>query len=111
MKELFLLAIHMYQATRLLRLPACRFYPSCSDYAKQSIELHGATKGMVLAVHRLLRCHPFCQGGTDFPPSKANLSFRAEDASASAVEKSAATKPATQWITASSNLVHTLGSP
>lgn len=70
MKELFLLAIRFYQATRLMRLPACRFYPSCSDYAKQSIEMHGVLKGATLAVFRLLRCQPFCKGGTDFPPTR-----------------------------------------
>lgn len=73
MKELFLLAIRFYQATRLMRLPACRFYPSCSDYAKQSIEMHGALKGASLAGLRLLRCHPFCKGGTDFPPASHNV--------------------------------------
>lgn len=80
MKEILLLAIRFYQATRLMRLPTCRFYPSCSDYAKQSIETHGATEGVFLSLRRLLRCHPFCKGGTDFPPevNKTIVSFRCD---------------------------------
>lgn len=69
MKEIFLLAIRIYQATRLMRMPTCRFYPSCSDYAKQSIDAHGVLRGIAFALHRLSRCHPFSKGGTDFPPT------------------------------------------
>lgn len=78
MKKVFLLAIRIHQATRLMRLPACRFYPSCSDYAQQSIEIHGAAKGALLALHRLCRCHPFAKGGTDFPPAKKVVNFRCD---------------------------------
>lgn len=45
--------------------PACRFEPSCSEYARQSIERHGAAVGLWRAVRRLLRCHPFHPGGWD----------------------------------------------
>ena len=48
--------------------PACRFEPSCSDYAREAIELHGAWRGRLLATKRLLRCHPFCRGGFDPVP-------------------------------------------
>lgn len=49
----------------------CRFYPSCSHYALDAIEHHGALKGSWLAVARLLRCHPWHPGGYDpVPPSK-----------------------------------------
>jgi putative membrane protein insertion efficiency factor len=47
---------------------ACKFYPSCSNYAWEAIERHGARRGAVLAVKRLLRCHPFTKGGVDLVP-------------------------------------------
>ncbi|MEJ2657450.1 MAG: membrane protein insertion efficiency factor YidD [Desulfobacterales bacterium] len=48
--------------------PACRFYPSCSEYAYQSILRHGLLKGCYLALRRLLKCHPFHPGGIDPVP-------------------------------------------
>lgn len=45
--------------------PACRFYPSCADYAREAIGLHGLARGLLLATRRLARCHPWCQGGYD----------------------------------------------
>ena len=48
--------------------PACRFEPSCSEYAIEAIELHGAWHGSRLALWRLLRCNPFCRGGFDPVP-------------------------------------------
>jgi uncharacterized protein len=50
--------------------PACRFYPTCSEYAAEAIETHGALKGTVLAASRLSRCHPWSAGGFDpVPPT------------------------------------------
>jgi putative membrane protein insertion efficiency factor len=46
-------------------MPACRYVPTCSDYARDAVELHGVMRGMILAVGRLLRCHPFSRGGYD----------------------------------------------
>jgi uncharacterized protein len=46
----------------------CRFYPSCSAYALESVQLHGALKGTWLAMRRLSRCHPFHTGGIDPVP-------------------------------------------
>lgn len=46
----------------------CRFTPSCSRYASEAIARYGAAKGTWLAVKRLLRCHPFCEGGYDPVP-------------------------------------------
>ncbi|KND55947.1 Protein YidD [Candidatus Paraburkholderia kirkii] len=46
----------------------CRFYPSCSDYAREAIQYHGAAHGTYLAVKRLCRCHPFSAGGVDLVP-------------------------------------------
>ncbi len=48
--------------------PACRFYPSCSAYAAEAVRRHGAFKGSFLAVKRLARCHPLCDGGIDPVP-------------------------------------------
>ena len=48
--------------------PRCRFYPSCSEYAAQSILRHGAIRGIYLGVRRLLRCHPWNPGGFDDVP-------------------------------------------
>lgn len=48
--------------------PACRFYPTCSDYAYQAIDKHGLAKGGLLAIRRLLKCHPFHEGGYDPVP-------------------------------------------
>lgn len=49
---------------------ACKFYPSCSNYAREAIERHGARRGAILALKRLLRCHPFTAGGIDFVPDE-----------------------------------------
>jgi putative membrane protein insertion efficiency factor len=43
----------------------CRFYPTCSHYAVEAIQKHGALRGSYYTVRRLLRCHPWCDGGHD----------------------------------------------
>ena len=51
--------------------PRCRFAPSCSEYAMEAIETHGALMGSYYAVRRLLKCHPFHPGGYDpVPPPR-----------------------------------------
>ncbi|WP_456401176.1 membrane protein insertion efficiency factor YidD [Persephonella sp.] len=46
---------------------SCRFYPTCSCYAIQSIEKYGAFKGTLKSIWRILRCNPFSRGGVDYP--------------------------------------------
>ena len=52
----------------------CRFHPSCSNYAMEAVEQHGALKGSWLAVRRLGRCHPYNPGGFDPVPQSRNTS-------------------------------------
>ena len=48
----------------------CRFSPTCSEYAMAAIETHGAFKGSLLSIWRILRCNPFGKAGYDPPPEK-----------------------------------------
>jgi putative membrane protein insertion efficiency factor len=50
---------------------ACRYYPSCSQYAEEAVRLHGPVVGPWLALKRLLRCHPYAAGGPDPVPPRA----------------------------------------
>jgi len=45
--------------------PACRFEPTCSEYARQAVEKYGAAEGTWMGIKRILRCQPFCKGGHD----------------------------------------------
>jgi len=68
--------IGLVKAYRLLLSPwlgqSCRFEPTCSVYAIEAFERHGAAKGSYLTLHRIARCQPWCQGGHDpVPPTKA----------------------------------------
>ena len=66
MKHLLLLIIKIYQKLFSgVSVRRCRFYPTCSQYAKEAITMHGAIKGTHLAIKRILKCHPFNPGGYD----------------------------------------------
>jgi uncharacterized protein len=60
----------------------CRFYPSCSDYAREAIQYHGAAHGTYLAVRRVCRCHPFSAGGIDLVPPPNHSSGKSDQSSA-----------------------------
>jgi putative membrane protein insertion efficiency factor len=65
-------AVRVYQRWISPALPpTCRFYPSCSAYALEAVQVHGAARGTWLAVRRLLRCHPWHPGGVDPVPPGA----------------------------------------
>ena len=70
MKRVLLKGIELYQATSSVRRPRCRYIPTCSSYAAEAIELHGAGRGTWLALRRLSRCHPFGSFGFDPVPEK-----------------------------------------
>lgn len=60
----------MYRWTARLRRASCRFHPTCSTYAVEAIERHGALRGGRLTLRRLARCHPWNPGGVDHVPRK-----------------------------------------
>jgi putative membrane protein insertion efficiency factor len=64
----FVRTIRLYQRLTAGRVSACRFYPSCSSYALEAIETHGAWRGCALALRRLSRCRPFGPHGVDLVP-------------------------------------------
>ncbi|MDQ2962704.1 MAG: membrane protein insertion efficiency factor YidD [Pseudomonadota bacterium] len=69
MRAALVVVLRGYQyAIRPLLGANCRFYPSCSDYAREAIDRHGAAKGCWLALRRVLRCHPYHPGGCDPVP-------------------------------------------
>ncbi|MEJ2670210.1 MAG: membrane protein insertion efficiency factor YidD [Gammaproteobacteria bacterium] len=71
MQKAIILLVRGYQ---LLISPllgnSCRFYPTCSNYFIEAMEIHGIAKGMWLGFKRLSRCQPYCQGGYDPVPGK-----------------------------------------
>lgn len=73
MKKVIKILIRFYQVCLSpLSHGCCRFYPTCSAYALEAVEVHGAAKGSWLAFKRILRCNPLFKGGYDpVPPKKS----------------------------------------
>ena len=69
MKRVLLWLLRFYKREISPLLPnACKYTPTCSEYAMEAIEVHGVMKGSLLALWRLLRCNPFARGGYDPVP-------------------------------------------
>lgn len=65
-KNAVLLLLRAYKwAISPMLLPACRYVPTCSEYAMEAVDQYGVVIGTAKAVGRLLRCHPFAKGGVD----------------------------------------------
>lgn len=73
------LLLFLVRAYRLLLSPSlgasCRFEPTCSRYAEQALTRHGAAAGSYLALRRIARCHPWCDGGCDPVPEQPPRGF------------------------------------
>ena len=67
-KNFLLTLIKIYQSISKFFPARCRFYPTCSEYMKQSLLKYGIFKGGVLGIKRILRCHPLNDGGYDPVP-------------------------------------------
>ncbi len=66
MKALIIFLIKLYgKYISLIKMPVCRFHPTCSAYTAQALEKHGIIKGSIKGLWRIMRCHPFTQGGYD----------------------------------------------
>jgi putative membrane protein insertion efficiency factor len=66
-----LAVIGIYQQYRAGRPTGCRYFPTCSAYADEAIRIHGAGRGSLLAVRRLMRCHPWGGHGVDPVPDRS----------------------------------------
>lgn len=73
MRAVIILLLKMYKrALSPLLPPACRYYPTCSEYTMQAVSRYGAMRGLWMGLKRLSRCHPFHAGGLDPVPQESN---------------------------------------
>ncbi|MDQ4090638.1 MAG: membrane protein insertion efficiency factor YidD [Actinomycetota bacterium] len=73
--QALIVPVRLYQAVRAGRPSPCRYWPTCSQYALEALEAHGAVRGSWLTVRRLLRCHPWAsRSGVDLVPTPARSS-------------------------------------
>jgi uncharacterized protein len=75
--RLLMLPIRAWRLVSVHLTPRCRFHPSCSAYALEALETHGAPRGLWLAIRRLGRCHPWGGGGIDPVPPNTRSPMRA----------------------------------
>jgi putative membrane protein insertion efficiency factor len=75
--RVLMLPIRAWRVVSVHLPPRCRFHPSCSAYALEALEVHGAGRGSWLAIRRVGRCHPFHEGGLDPVPTPNVRSHRA----------------------------------
>jgi putative membrane protein insertion efficiency factor len=95
MKRLALALLTLYQrAVSPMLPPACRFTPTCSEYARIAIETHGVAKGSLLALRRVGRCHPLNPGGFDPVPGTQPTLSQAARADETAHQNEAGASPA-----------------
>ena len=93
-RSLPLRMIDWYQRTFTGGPPTCRFYPSCSSYAREALEVHGTGRGLWLTARRLLRCRPFGPSGVDLVPERRHAhAERTTDASDAALTETPAPGP------------------
>lgn len=67
MRKIIINLIKLYKKYKFRSYGVCRFYPSCSDYAIESLEKYGLIKGLLKSIWRIIRCNPFSKGGIDLP--------------------------------------------
>ncbi|MGX6978697.1 membrane protein insertion efficiency factor YidD [Vagococcus elongatus] len=80
MKRLLLKLVHFYQKYISAGRPAsCRYHPTCSQYMADAVTYHGALKGFLMGIARILRCHPFVKGGIDYVPLRFTLKRNPDD--------------------------------
>ena len=73
-KKIFIAPVRFYQKFISPMFPrSCRYHPTCSQYMIDAINCHGAVKGVTMGTSRILRCHPFVEGGIDYVPRKFSL--------------------------------------
>ncbi len=76
MKYIFSAFIKFYRRfISPLKKPSCKYYPTCSVYALEALKKHGAFKGIILTIWRILRCNPWSLGGIDYVPEKFHIYF------------------------------------
>ncbi len=74
MKTILLALVKFYQkAISPLFQPSCRYYPTCSHYTVEALEKHGAAKGSLMGMSRIMRCNPLVRGGVDKVPDHFTL--------------------------------------